>query len=99
MKISNVNLIHFKRKYKFYCDVLQSVTSLNIFFSFFSDSLSYLNQYETDRQRHNVPTMLAIDGLQKLYNTEFTPIVILRSLGLQVTHALMPLKVIILSYL
>ncbi|CAG2061865.1 unnamed protein product, partial [Timema podura] len=55
-------------------------------------SKSPLLCYETSRQRHNVSTMLAIDGLQKLYSTEAAPIVVLRSLGLQLTHALAPLK-------
>jgi hypothetical protein len=59
----------------------------------FSGSLSHLLKYETLRQRHNVPTMLAIDGLQKLYGTTFTPFVVLRSLGLQLTHVLNPVKV------
>ncbi|KAF2897094.1 hypothetical protein ILUMI_09075 [Ignelater luminosus] len=61
-------------------------------------SLNYLKQYESERQQHNVPTMLAIDGLHKLYNTEFTPVVILRSLGLQFTHALNPLKKAIIQH-
>nr|CAD7570886.1 unnamed protein product [Timema californicum] len=61
-------------------------------------SKSPLLNYETSRQRHNVPTMLAIDGLQKLYSTEATPIVILRSLGLQLTHALTPLKSTIMNH-
>lgn len=56
-------------------------------------SLEYLKAYESKRQRHNVPTMLAVHGLQKLYNTTFAPLVVLRSVGLQLTHALPPLKV------
>lgn len=51
-----------------------------------------LKRYETERQRHNVPTMIALDGLHKLYTTEFMPVVLLRSLGLQITHALSPVK-------
>lgn len=58
-----------------------------------SDDLTYLKEYESERQKHNVPTMLTVEGLHRLYNTEFTPIVLLRSLGLQATHALNPLKV------
>ncbi|KAI4464687.1 ubiquinone biosynthesis monooxygenase coq6 mitochondrial [Holotrichia oblita] len=56
------------------------------------NNLLDLRKYETARQRHNVPTMLALDGLQKLYTTDFTPVVLLRSLGLQLTHALTPVK-------
>ncbi|XP_044745342.1 ubiquinone biosynthesis monooxygenase COQ6, mitochondrial [Coccinella septempunctata] len=54
--------------------------------------LLYLKEYETERQRHNVPTMLAIDGLYRLYGTDFPPVVLLRSLGLQAVNALSPLK-------
>ncbi|CAG9813071.1 unnamed protein product [Phaedon cochleariae] len=61
------------------------------------NNLSYLKEYETERQRHNVPTMLAVEGLYRLYNTDFTPIVLLRSLGLQATHVLNPLKKVIIS--
>jgi ubiquinone biosynthesis monooxygenase Coq6 len=57
-----------------------------------SGSLPHLLKYETLRQRHNLPTMLAIDGLQKLYGTTLTPFVVLRSLGLQLTHVLNPVK-------
>lgn len=55
--------------------------------------MGYLKSYESARQRHNIPTMLAIDGLHKLYKASFGPVVALRSLGLQITHALSPLKV------
>jgi ubiquinone biosynthesis monooxygenase Coq6 len=56
-------------------------------------ALSYLKEYETERQRHNVPMMLVVHGLFQLYSTEFTPLVLLRSVGLQAVHALAPLKV------
>lgn len=60
----------------------------------FLGNFSVLKRYESERQKHNLPTMMAVDSLQKLYNTDFTPVVLLRSVGLQVTNALTPLKVI-----
>ena len=56
-------------------------------------SLSYLKEYETSRQRKVLPVMATIDGLQRLYNTDMTGVVMLRSLGLQAVNALTPLKV------
>lgn len=79
---------------------LTSVQYINLYKTFafnvflFSGSLSVLAEYETSRQKHNFPTAIAIDGLQKLYGTSFTPLVLLRSLGLQLTNSLEPLKVI-----
>merc|ERR1719195_1911492 len=52
----------------------------------------YLRQYETDRQRHNLATMLGIDGLQKLYSTNWPPVVLARTLGLSATNAVTPVK-------
>lgn len=37
--------------------------------------------------------MIGIEGIQKVYGTEMTPVVLARSLGLQVIHALNPVKV------
>ncbi|XP_033228541.1 ubiquinone biosynthesis monooxygenase COQ6, mitochondrial [Belonocnema kinseyi] len=54
--------------------------------------MSYLKKYETSRQRHNVPTMLAMDALHRLYKGTAAPIVLARSLGLQLTNAISPLK-------
>lgn len=59
----------------------------------FIDDKSYLLNYETQRQRHVVPTSAAIDGLQKLYSTDIPPVVLVRSLGLQLTNAMIPIKV------
>lgn len=57
-----------------------------------------LCQYETDRQRHNLPTMLGVDALQKLYSSQATPVVLARSLGLLATDAVNPLKTIIMQH-
>ncbi|XP_071453969.1 ubiquinone biosynthesis monooxygenase COQ6, mitochondrial [Hetaerina americana] len=57
----------------------------------------YLLEYETERQRHNFPRMVFIDALHKLYGTSFMPVVLLRSVGLQLTDALTPLKKIIMK--
>lgn len=54
----------------------------------------HLAEYETLRQRHNVPTMLVIDTLHRLYRGTAAPVVLARSLGLQLFNALVPLKVI-----
>ncbi|GAB6026582.1 Putative ubiquinone biosynthesis monooxygenase [Chamberlinius hualienensis] len=50
-------------------------------------SLLYLMQYETHRQRRIAILMAGIDGIHRLYKTSFTPLVLLRSLGLQSVNA------------
>ena len=52
----------------------------------------YLKRYETVRLQHNAPTMLGIDGLQKLYCNALPPLVMARSLGLALTAASTPLR-------
>lgn len=67
---------------------------IHIFFFFpIEDDLTYLTEYEKDRLRHNVPIMLGVHGLQRIYNTDVSPVVLLRSLGLHITQAATPLKV------
>ncbi|XP_069806941.1 ubiquinone biosynthesis monooxygenase COQ6, mitochondrial [Dendropsophus ebraccatus] len=61
-------------------------------------STSHLLEYETERQRQNLPLMAAIDLLKRLYNTKQPPIVLLRTLGLQATNALPPLKEQIMEF-
>ncbi|CAH0400455.1 unnamed protein product [Chilo suppressalis] len=59
---------------------------------------SWLEKYESSRQRHNVPTQIAVDALHRLYTVDLPPIVLARSLGLQLTNALHPLKKMIMSH-
>ncbi|XP_056409686.1 LOW QUALITY PROTEIN: ubiquinone biosynthesis monooxygenase COQ6, mitochondrial [Hyla sarda] len=61
-------------------------------------STRHLLEYETERQRQNLPLMAAIDLLKRLYNTKKPPIVLLRTLGLQATNALPPLKEQIMEF-
>lgn len=60
-------------------------------------SLNHLLLYETERQRHNVPVLATIDGLQRLYSTDFTPIVLARSVGLAAVNSLTFLKKLIIQ--
>ncbi|XP_059157238.1 ubiquinone biosynthesis monooxygenase COQ6, mitochondrial-like [Physella acuta] len=60
-------------------------------------SLTHLLQFETERQRHIVPVMLTIDALQRLYSTEFTPLVLARSLGLHAVHSIPIVKKFIID--
>ncbi|KAJ6639241.1 Ubiquinone biosynthesis monooxygenase COQ6, mitochondrial [Pseudolycoriella hygida] len=55
-------------------------------------NLQHLCTYERERLQHNVPIMLGIHGLQRLYSTDFSPIVLLRSVGLQLVNTIPPLK-------
>merc|ERR1719436_619835 len=57
-----------------------------------------LCRYETERQRHNLPTMLGVDALQKLYSSQATPLVLARSLGLLATNAVNPVKTMIMKH-
>lgn len=55
--------------------------------------MQHLLVYETERQRHNLPMMAAVDLMKRLYSTNVAPLVLLRTFGLQATNALPPLKV------
>ena len=61
--------------------------------SVIAGSLECLLSYETERQRSNVPIVTVIDTLQKLFSTSLFPVVLLRSLGLQLTGAVPSIKV------
>ncbi|XP_048455986.1 ubiquinone biosynthesis monooxygenase COQ6, mitochondrial [Rhincodon typus] len=61
-------------------------------------STNHLNAFETERQRHNLPVMAAIDLLKRLYSTKSIPLVLLRSLGLQATNAFVPIKEQIMAF-
>ena len=60
--------------------------------------LDNLLKYETIRQRDVIPMMTAIDTLKRLFSTSFFPFVFARTLGLQATNAITPLKVNLHSY-
>lgn len=62
------------------------------------NNLSQLLKYEQERLKHNVPVLLTTHGLQRLYTTDFAPIVGLRSVGLTVTNALPPVKKFLMNY-
>lgn len=54
--------------------------------------LSSLKDYESRSQLNNIPIMFGTDVLKRLYSTDFWPVVLLRSSGLEITNALTPLK-------
>ncbi|XP_021694709.1 ubiquinone biosynthesis monooxygenase COQ6, mitochondrial [Aedes aegypti] len=62
------------------------------------NNLAQLVKYEQERLRHNVPVILTTHGLQRLYTTDFPPIVGLRSIGLTITNSLPPVKKFLMNY-
>lgn len=62
------------------------------------NNLNYLLEYEQKRLKHNIGIMLGVHGLQRLYNTDLTPIVLARSIGLQITQQMAPVKVYTLFF-
>lgn len=61
------------------------------------NAMDYLLAYERERLQQNVPIMMGVHGLQRLYGTDFAPVVLLRSLGLKVTHAVPLIKNLFVS--
>ncbi|XP_042292890.1 ubiquinone biosynthesis monooxygenase COQ6, mitochondrial [Thunnus maccoyii] len=61
-------------------------------------AIQHLLEYETDRQRHNLPMMAAIDLMKRLYSTNAPPAVFLRTFGLQATNMLPALKEQIMAF-
>lgn len=61
-------------------------------------AIQHLLEYETERQRHNLPMMAAIDLMKRLYSTDAAPVVLLRTFGLQATNMLPVLKVRLPSF-
>jgi len=61
-------------------------------------AMQHLLEYETERQRHNLPMMAAIDLMKHLYSTNAAPAVLLRTFGLQATNMLPPLKEQIMAF-
>lgn len=56
-------------------------------------SLTYLVDYERQRQLQCLARLLSIDSLNRLYATSFAPVVALRSVGLSFVNEVSPLKV------
>lgn len=52
----------------------------------------YLMKYEQKCLKKNVPIMVGVHGLHTLYSTSITPVVLLRSLGLQLTQNIPQIK-------
>lgn len=57
----------------------------------------WMEKYESERQKHNVPTQLGIDALYRLYSVDLPPVVLVRSLGVQFANAMQPLKKMIMA--
>lgn len=61
-------------------------------------AMQHLLEFETERQRHNLPMMAAIDLMKRLYSTNTAPVVLLRTFGLQATNMLPTLKEQIIDF-
>ena len=84
--------------------ILLSFMTIYLSFPFFSSrgadlgSPSLLQPYETSRQRKVVPLIAGLQALHHLYGSTWSPIVALRSFGLQSVDALPLLKNVFAKY-
>ncbi|KAL7021970.1 hypothetical protein ACKWTF_012091 [Chironomus riparius] len=56
------------------------------------NDIQYLLKYEQERLKANLPIMLGVHALQRIYCNDFTPLVLARSLGVKFTNSVPPLK-------
>lgn len=57
------------------------------------NDLRYLRGYEKQSLRNNVPVMLGVHGLHRMYNTNSNLVILARTIGLKMAHKMAPLKV------
>ena len=82
-----------------YSDVVKLVQNLenNVSHGQNFPSEQYLQDYESEAMRHNLPVVTAVDGLQQLYCSENPAFVAARSIGLQFVNSNVNLKNFIMS--
>ncbi len=64
-----------------------------MYFVTITGTVKYLREYETLRQRSNVPKLVGIDLIQKVAGNKWSPLLIATNTALQVTDAIPILKV------
>lgn len=55
-------------------------------------NVQHLLNYQSERQRKNLPVMVTLDLLNRFYSTQLAPIVALRSIGLNAVNRTQLLK-------
>lgn len=55
--------------------------------------MNCLNEYETNRQRDNVPKLVAIDLIQKVAGHQWPPLLVATNTALQLSDAVPQIKV------
>uniref|UniRef100_A0A8R1I7N8 Ubiquinone biosynthesis monooxygenase COQ6, mitochondrial n=1 Tax=Caenorhabditis japonica TaxID=281687 RepID=A0A8R1I7N8_CAEJA len=62
-------------------------------------SITYLSEFDSAAQKHNLPVMVSVDLLNRLYRTDAPAIVAARSFGLNAFNSLGPVKNYLINYL
>ncbi|PIC28169.1 hypothetical protein B9Z55_020173 [Caenorhabditis nigoni] len=62
-------------------------------------SITYLREYDSAAQKHNLPVMVSVDLLNRIYRTDAPAIVAARAFGLNAFNSLGPVKNFLMNYL
>lgn len=76
---------------------LTEVLSASVYDGCELGNLNYLLKYEQERLKANLPIMLGVHTIQKLYCNDFAPIVLMRSLGTKITNSAHPIKTFLMQ--